>query len=87
MKHTIFQIEYILKRDEYGLILVKYISGEKKFEITSESKLENIPLEIYLDFPRKIDENGEPMFDSFILKPKSKADLDKLAVGQIVTLK
>lgn len=87
MKSTIFQIEYIYKKEDYGLIFVKYLSGEKEFEITSESKLGNIELEEYLDMPRKIDENGKLMLDSFIFKPKNKSDLNNFEVGQVVRLK
>ena len=87
MKSTTFQIEYIYKKDDYGLILVKYLSGEKDFEITSESKLGKIELEEYLDMPRKVDENGKLILDSFILKPKKESDLDNFELGQIVNLK
>lgn len=87
MKSTTFQVEYIYKKGENGLILVKYLSGKKDFEITSESKLGNIELEEYLDMPRKMDKNGKSMLDSFILKPKKASDLDNFKVGQIVHLK
>jgi len=86
MKPIKFQIDFILKRKEYGLLIVKYLGGEKDFQITSKSKLEDIPIEAYLGMPRKIDENGNLVLDSFILKPKLKSDLDKFKIGQIVTL-
>ena len=40
----------------------------------------------YLSMPRKVDEKGNLMLDSFILKPKTKSDVNKFEVGQIVNL-
>ena len=67
-------------------IFVRQINVGHNFEIKKGSMLEDIPLNQYLDMPRKIDENGEQRMDVFIFRPAEKIPPDYFTEGQIVKL-
>lgn len=58
----------------------------QQFTITEKSLLNGIPLENYIDTPRKLKEDGQPDPDVFCVRLKNEQDASKLKKGSIAEL-
>jgi len=84
-----FEIMGVHRHHNRGdFIFTRLIEGQADFEVKGGSTLAEIPVYPYVEMPRKLDENGNPRLDIFVLKPLSLEWLptDYFVEGQQVKL-
>ena len=85
-KYTRIFIEDILEIKDGVYIMIRYVSGEKNFSINHSSRINNLPLDLYLDIPRLIDSNGQQIYDVFAIKLLYKDDRCRLSKNKYADL-
>lgn len=81
-----FKIEQILIVTERVYILCHEISGELNFFLSDASRLNDSPIEKWLDIPRAYDELGNFRDNYFAFVLKDFADKGNFKVGELVIL-
>lgn len=83
-----FFIEDIFNLTRVGfVVMIKNISQGFDFHITKKSTLNDVPLKLYLDKPRKLDKEGNLMTNIFVLRLENDKQINKLKKRTVVLFK
>lgn len=83
---TKFKILHKLRVNERTYIFGELLNKDSKFDVLEGAKLGEIPIEPYLDIPRKIDEKGRIRLDVFVFLLKNPSDENKIKLEDEVEL-
>jgi hypothetical protein len=81
-----FKIEEVIIVERKVYIFTSYIGGSKSFMLDDSSTLNGVPIEMWIDIPRRVDFEGKPKEDYYVFALKDKGDKDKFKVNHIVNL-
>ena len=83
-----FEIIKIIKHHNRGqFIFARLINGDGDFEVKEGATLGGVPIQLYLNMPRILDENQKPRLDVFVFRPVEFVySVDLFKEGQLAEL-
>lgn len=81
-----FRIIQILELNGKVYVMTELIEKDSKFDLSDNSYLSGVPIENYLDIPRKLDGNGNQRYDVFVFVLKNELDRKLIKENDILEL-